>query len=243
MYEDIANLVTAVALILPAAIPIALTFKMRNVPIPALRKGIRTIQITTLLLGSFLLLHGLYHLSEYFGNDYFSDDVLEPASILILVVFALYVKRSVFVPRTKQERSASIKQPIFPAILIIPGFLLAFAGNLYETFSLFGILFSAGLFLWMAIKNPTFKALHFQFALITLVWAAAEVPHVLDTLGIISVNGIDSVAVWVHFLSMLLIGIFVSARSLKLAFPIKSKNSGSRTIMTVETKNSKKSQS
>jgi hypothetical protein len=150
---------------------------------------------------------------EYYGNDFLSDNVFEPLSVLILMGFALHVKNNVFVPVKKQN--LPLKQTVLPLAL-----LPAMLANPFEIFTLFGILFSTLVFAWMAIKNPSTKALHFQFAMITLVWSSAEIPHVLSTLGVLSMAGIETFGLWVHFLSMLLIGVFVSYRSFRLAFPV-----------------------
>ncbi len=228
--EDVANLATGVALIGTSSILFFLSVKMQKVLIPALKRGIRIIQGSSIILGSFLLLHGLYHLSEYFGNDFLSDDILEPVSILFLASFAVYVWKFLFVPSPKKQTQLQSKvspsspltaprQMLFLPLIVLPASIAAFAGNPFETFTLAGILFSTALFVWMVVKNPSAKSLHFQFASITIVWAVAEVPHVLNSIGIISVAGIEGLAVWIHFLSMLLIGVFVCVRSVTLVYP------------------------
>ncbi|MFI5420995.1 MAG: hypothetical protein ACHQ1H_08515, partial [Nitrososphaerales archaeon] len=63
------------------------------------------------------------------------------------------------------------------------------------------------------IKNPSPQSLHFEFAAIVIIWAAAEIPHGLSTLGILDTGGYDAFGTWVHFLSMLLIGIFICRMS------------------------------
>ena len=194
-----------------------------------LKKGVRVTKISTLLLGIFLLVHGFYHVAEYIGNDFFSDNILEPVSILLLFAFTVYVKNYIFVPKSKPSavppkiKSASPSLPgrsliLVPAGVMLSASLLAdFAGNLPETFSLLGIIASVGLFVWMAIKNPSPQSLHFEFAVIVIIWAAAEIPHGLSTLGIVNTGGYDAFGTWVHFLSMLLIGIFICLRTFRLA--------------------------
>jgi hypothetical protein len=102
-------------------------------------------------------------------------------------------------------------------VFLVASLLADFAGNIPETFSLLGIIVSVGLFAWMAIKNPAPQSLHFEFAIIVLIWAAAEIPHGLNTLGILALGGFDAYGIWVHFLSMSLIGIFICLRTFRLA--------------------------
>ncbi|MFI5421515.1 MAG: hypothetical protein ACHQ1H_11160 [Nitrososphaerales archaeon] len=168
-------------------------------------------------------------MAEYIVNDFLSDDILEPVSILLLFAFTVYVKNYIFVPKSKpvavrpKIKGASPSLPsrsliLVPAGVILSASLLAdFAGNLPETFSLLGIIASVGLFVWMAIKNPSPQSLHFEFAAIVIIWAAAEIPHGLSTLGILDTGGYDAFGTWVHFLSMLLIGIFICLRTFRLA--------------------------
>jgi hypothetical protein len=203
---------------------------------------VRVSQVSTLLLGLFLLLHGLYHTSEFVGNDFFSDDILEPTSILILLAFSLYVSKYVFIPRLRKnvsreratdnanpsKRTVAIKNNSSIPLIAIPflallltAYLSAFIYKPAETFSLFGIVASALIFGIMAIRNPAYRELHFQFAIIVLIWAAAEIPHNLDSIGLISLTASVSVlGTWVHFLSMFFIGVFICVRVIKVVlFP------------------------
>ena len=219
--EDIANLATAIVLVSTSTIPIILSVVMREPKDASLKRAVQVTRVSTLLLGLFLLVHGLYHVSEYFGNDFYSDDILDPASILILLGFTFYVWKNIFVPRSKTVQTSTVISPasrtlIFatPAVLSISSGMI---GNLPEILNLIGIISSCALFLWMVVKNPAYDSLHFQFATIVLVWAAAEIPQGLSTLGIISLGGVDVWGTWVHFASMLLIGLFICARTIRIS--------------------------
>jgi hypothetical protein len=236
---DLANLATSIVLISTSSIPIVVSLRTKAPKIAAQKKGVRVSQISTMLLGLFLLIHGLYHAAEFIGNDFFSDDILEPLSILLLLIFSFYVKKFIFVPRLKSpkntlETASSISpekttraklghRRIFP-ITIIPVTIMTlstYVGSILqfpaEIFTLVGILISASLFAWMAIQNPSFHSVHFEFAIIVLIWAAAEIPHSLSSLGVISVVGIDFWGTWIHFVSMFFIVVFVCLRTVKIA--------------------------
>jgi hypothetical protein len=228
---DVANLATSIALIATSIVLIVLVARMGAPKQEILRKAVRVTKIATLLLGVFLLVHGFYHVAEYFGNDFVSDDLLEPASIMLLFAFTIYVKTYIFVPKTPslgvasapKIKGASPKVRNRSLIIVPTGVFLAvtllsdFAGNIPETFSLLGITVSVALFAWMTIKNPSPQSLHFEFAIIVIIWAAAEIPHGLNTLGILSLGNFDVYGTWIHFLSMLLIGIFICLRIFRLA--------------------------
>jgi hypothetical protein len=211
---------------------------MKLPELSSLRRGVRVSQVSTLLLGLFLLMHGLYHVSEFIGNDFFSDDILEPLTIVFLLSLSLYVKKFIFVPRTRpdslreskiSEKRTKNSEPLlkaggalslvaFPFLAVFTTLIDPIIQNPAEAFTLTGILISASLFAWMAIKNPSFRSLHFDFAIIVLIWAAAEIPHSLSTFGFVNIAGIDLFGTWVHFISMLFIGLFVSLRTIKIVF-------------------------
>jgi hypothetical protein len=228
---DIANLATSIALIATSIILIVTVLRIQSPKQEFLRKGVRVTRIATVFLSTFLLVHGFYHVAEYFGNDFLSDDIFEPVSILLLFAFTIDVKTYIFVPKSSSKvssRSPKIKGPsptlrnrslvIIPTSVILAASLLSdFAGNIPETFSLSGIIVSVALFVWMVVKNPSPQSLHFEFATIVIIWAAAEIPHGLSTLGILSIGSFDYYGTWVHFLSMLLIGIFICLRTFRLA--------------------------
>jgi len=192
----------------------------------SLKHAVHITRISTLLLGLFLFVHGFYHVAEYFGNDFYSDDILGPTSILILLGFTLHVWKYIFVPRSKfksidapaviapVKNRSSILVVTLPILISVSS---AITGNIPEILSLVGIVASCTLFVWMVIKNPALNSLHFQFAVIVLVWAAAEIPQGLNTLGVISLGGVDVWGTWMHFASMLLIGLFICARTIRIA--------------------------
>ncbi len=226
---DIANVATAIALIMASVFLIAITTRMKTT-IPTLKRGIRVVQISTMLLGVFLFLHGMFHLSQFLGdNDFW---FLYPASIIVLLVFAFYVKAKLFVPSGSKSLfpsdekgvRAKLKEYSFAVIssvaLVGITFVISMVTtlNASDVFSLGGILLAMSLFIWMFIKNPSTQTWHFGFALITVVWSLAEIPYVLSIAGVLSTEGIELFGTWVHFLSMALIGIFVCYRAVKITF-------------------------
>jgi hypothetical protein len=241
--EDVANLATSITLVSTSIIPITLSLRTKMPKIPSLVRGVRISQVSMFLLGLFLLLHGLYHASEFVGNDFYSDDILEPISILTLLIFSIYVAKNVFVPSNSKvekrnvkrapkanpakqtQKSISIKNNSIFTLITIPflaglplTILDSFSNNPSETFSLLGIIASAVIFVWMAVRNPNIHAQHFQFAIIVLIWTAAEIPHNLDSIGVISLSSsFDTIGTWVHFFSMFLIGMFICVRVIKVS--------------------------
>ena len=42
-----------------------------------------------MVLSLFIIIHGLYHITEYLGKEILADSLLSPLSILILIVFGI----------------------------------------------------------------------------------------------------------------------------------------------------------
>ena len=59
----------------------------------SIRVKIFSLRVLSLLLGLFAIFHGLYHLTEAYGLDFFSDVILEPVSVAFLLAFGLYYSK------------------------------------------------------------------------------------------------------------------------------------------------------
>ena len=81
------NFLAWVALFGVGIVPLIISFRVK----------VRSLRIISLLLGLFAITHGLYHLSEAYSMDFFSDVILEPISVLFLLAFGIYYsKKAVF---------------------------------------------------------------------------------------------------------------------------------------------------
>jgi len=46
-------------------------------------------KILSIVLSLFIIIHGLYHITEYLGKEILADSLLSPLSILILIMFGI----------------------------------------------------------------------------------------------------------------------------------------------------------
>lgn len=76
------NLINSIAVLIASAIPIYLSFHVKG----NLRK-------LTVLLSVFVIIHASYHLSEVIGYDDVADEIIQPISILALIIFGLMYLR------------------------------------------------------------------------------------------------------------------------------------------------------
>ncbi len=91
-YETVLNGLISLIIIVPAMLTIYLATRISKVQTP--------LRILTLLLGGFLLMHGMYHLLEFSETalslnslGFVSDSFVEPASWAFFVAFAAYYLR------------------------------------------------------------------------------------------------------------------------------------------------------
>jgi len=85
--------------------------------------------------------------------------------------------------------------------------------TIMELFTLAGIIVSGGIFIRLAFKANSIGSFRFQLSLFMLVWVASEVPHVLQTLGLLDATPYDSFGLAAHMTSMAIFAVFVGARS------------------------------
>jgi len=81
MMEEI-HYISTMFIFVASIIPIYLSFKLKN-----------ELRILTILLGVFAIFHGIYHLIYAIGLETFSEEILQPISIGILILFGIiYLK-------------------------------------------------------------------------------------------------------------------------------------------------------
>jgi chromate transport protein ChrA len=83
------HVISAIAIFSAAIIPIYISIRVRG----ANKIRIRTI---TIILAVFILIHGLYHLVELFGYHRLGEGLLEPLSVVILILFGIMMIRILY---------------------------------------------------------------------------------------------------------------------------------------------------
>jgi len=76
------DVVSAILILAAAAIPIYFSFKLRNY--------FRSLMV---MLSIFTLIHGAYHIFDVTGYDDLGENIVEPASYAILIIFGAYYLR------------------------------------------------------------------------------------------------------------------------------------------------------
>ncbi len=82
-----------------------------------------------------------------------------------------------------------------------------------ETFTLIGVLLAFVIFARLAVKAKSAGSFRFQLSIFILIWVAAEIPHIAETIGLISVGSFDDLGLAVHMTSMAAFALFVGLKS------------------------------
>ncbi|TMI44129.1 hypothetical protein E6H23_01515 [Candidatus Bathyarchaeota archaeon] len=88
-----------------------------------------------------------------------------------------------------------------------------------EVYSFIGIVLAAFIFTRLAIKARSIGNFRFQLSIFILIWVAAEIPHVLDSLGLIDLSSYLTIGLMLHLVSMIMFAVFVGLRSLRFLHP------------------------
>lgn len=74
------DLVSAVLILVASVVPIYFSFKLKNL--------LRIIMIT---ISIFALVHGTYHILEVTGFEFVAENIVEPISYIILIIFGITI--------------------------------------------------------------------------------------------------------------------------------------------------------
>ena len=99
------NLVQAVVYFIAATVPVYFLFKLKNTNNDN-DNGNRHLRNMTILLVSFILIQGVYHIAGTIGFRLFAKGLLEPLSIMVLLSFGILYLIGVLKERRLHELKA-----------------------------------------------------------------------------------------------------------------------------------------
>lgn len=97
------NLIQAVVYFIAATVPVYFILKLKN---PDNDNGKRHLRSMTILLVSFILIQGVYHIAGTIGFRLFAKGLLEPLSIMVLLSFGILYLIGVLKERRLHELKA-----------------------------------------------------------------------------------------------------------------------------------------
>lgn len=87
--------------------------------------------------------------------------------------------------------------------------------DVFEIFSLILILVAFAIFARLAIKGQSLGSFRFQLSIFLLIWVLSEIPHISETLGLLSTASYSDIGLYLHATSMAVFALFVGWKSLK----------------------------
>jgi hypothetical protein len=86
---------------------------------------------------------------------------------------------------------------------------------MFETFNLVMILIAFAIFGRLTFKGKSLGGFRFQLSIFLLIWVVSEIPHIGESIGLLTVGAYEDTGLYLHAASMGVFAIFVGWRSLK----------------------------
>src|SRR5215467_5213253 len=182
---QVLHVVNGVVALLAAAIPIYLTVRLNN-----------NLRQLTAILSIFILVHAVHSWLGFFGFDFLSDDVFEPLSAAVLMLFGIFYYWIAKQKKVSIKRMVIIWSPI-PVLFIFLGTITLLLATL-------------GIFVWLAARSKDIRSFQFQISIFIIVWILGGVAYILQDSGIIVISplqgdiGLEINIVSVAFLSIMI---------------------------------------
>ena len=87
--------------------------------------------------------------------------------------------------------------------------------SIFETFNLVLILIAFVIFARLAFKGKSLGNFRFQLSIFLLIWVISEIPHIAESIGILTVGSYEDTGLYLHAASMAVFAMFVGWRSLR----------------------------
>ena len=172
--------ISALAVIIPGFILLSL---IRGVKVASLRN-------LTIILASFGILHGFYHLSYLVGWGDFAP-FIDLGSALILVMLGMYYTNRILVAGLFLIALPDAASDLVPILLII----------------------ALIIFVRLAIKSKSISSLQAQLSIFLIIWIVAELLRALLVIGVITTTpDLELLGLEIHTVSMVAFGAFILLR-------------------------------
>jgi len=145
MLETQLHLINGVVALLAAAIPIYLTVRLSN-----------DLRQLTAILSIFILVHAVHSWLGYFGFDFLSDDVFEPLSAAVLMLFGIFYYWIAKQKKVSIKKMVIIWSPI-PVLFIFLGTIVL-------------LLAALSIFVWLAGRSKDVRSFQFQISIFIIIW-------------------------------------------------------------------------
>jgi hypothetical protein len=186
------HFVSAIVILIAAAIPIYLTIKLKG----ELRR-------LTAILSIFIFIHAIYQIVSFYGFDILADSVFEPLSAALLIYFGVIYYGQV---KPKKDTIKNMVIAWSPATLVL----------LMNSFTIILLLASLGIFVWLAAaaaRPRNIRSFQFQLSVFIIIWVVGDLVNILHNNGVIIFSSFQSiVGEQIHVVSMFFFSVMLWLR-------------------------------
>jgi hypothetical protein len=181
MGETQLHFVSAVVILLAAAVPIYLTIKLKDEKMKKL----------TAILSIFIGIHAIYQIVGFYGLNLLAEGVLEPLSVGILIFFGI------FYSGMAKQRNTGLKNI---AVVLNPGTFLL----LMDSITIMLLFVALGIFVWLAARSKSIRTFQFQISIFIIIWVLGDLISLLHDNGVVIFSGLPKeFGSEIHLVSML----------------------------------------
>ena len=175
------HFVSAVVILIAAAVPIYLTIKLKDEKMKKL----------TAILSVFIGIHAIYQLVGFYGLTLISEGLLEPLSVGVLIFFGIVYSGMAKQRNTGLKNIAAALNPVT--------FLL-----LMDSITIMLLFVALGIFVWLAVRARNIRTFQFQISIFIIIWILGDLVSLLHDNGVIIFSGLPSAfGSEIHLVSML----------------------------------------
>ncbi len=86
---------------------------------------------------------------------------------------------------------------------------------LFENINLILILLAFAIFARLAFKGKNIGNFRFQLSIFLIIWVLSELPHIAESIGLITIGSYEDTGLYLHAISMTVFALFVGWRSFR----------------------------
>lgn len=186
------HFISAIAIFLAAIVPTYLSLRLKG-----------NLRRLTLLLTIFIFTHAIYIIIGYLGFNFLAEEVFEPLSVTVLILFGITL---LGVKYTTTSKANLIKMSLGWTAATL--FLI-----IVSNITIFLLLVALGIFVGLIMKSLNIRSFQFQMSIFLILWILGEIIGNLQDSGIVIFPALQGdVGLKVHTVSMFFFSVMLWLR-------------------------------
>jgi len=194
MLDTQLHFISAIAIFLAAVVPIYLSLRLKG-----------NLRRLTLLLTIFILTHAIFHITGYFGFNFLAEEVFEPLSVAVLILFGITLLGFSTTTTTTSKASIRYMSIGWSAATVI----LIIMSNI----TLILLLVALGIFVFLILRSMNVRSFQFQMSIFLIIWILGEITGSLQDTGVVILPALQGdIGLEIHTHSMIFFSIMLWLR-------------------------------